>query len=120
MHQPFDSSGPNGPTPMLHELWQLLYEHHVEVVLAGHDHFYERFAPRDTQNRQDQNRGIRQFTVGSGGAPLYDRARAAANSELMIKAWGVMRMKLEPALYEWEFVDASTQTIVDRGLNICH
>jgi 3',5'-cyclic AMP phosphodiesterase CpdA len=120
MHHPFDSSGPNGPTPMLHELWQLLYDSNVEVVLAGHDHFYERFAPRDSQNRPDQNRGIRQFTVGSGGAPLYDRARAAANAELMVKAWGVMRMRLEPALYEWEFIDATTQNVADRGLNICH
>jgi hypothetical protein len=120
MHHPMDSSGPNGPTPMLQDLWQMFYDHNLDVVLAGHDHFYERFAPRDAQHRQDQNRGIRQFTVGSGGAPLYDRARAAANAELMIKAWGVMRMKLEPALYEWEFIDATTQGVSDRGLNICH
>ena len=120
MHHPYDSSGPNGATPQLRDLWQLLYEHGVEVMLAGHDHFYERLAPQDPMLRPDPNRGIRQFTVGTGGAPLYDRTRAAANSELLIKAWGVMRMRLEPALYEWEFVDATSQMVVDRGLNICH
>jgi 3',5'-cyclic AMP phosphodiesterase CpdA len=120
LHHPYDSSGPNGPTPNQRDLWQLLYDQNADVVLGGHDHFYERFAPQDHQLRADPNRGIRLFTVGTGGAPLYDRARGAANSELLIKSYGALRMKLEPSLYEWEFLDANSGAATDRGLTICH
>ena len=119
VHHPFDSSGQNGPTPWLRDIWELLYEHGADVMLAGHDHLYERFAPMDANQRPDPARGIRQFTAGTGGAPLYSRARAAASSELVIQSHGVLRLKLEPSLYEWEFVDVAGNA-VDRGMTMCH
>ncbi len=91
MHYPFDSSGPNGPNPQLRDLWELM-------VAA---------------------RGIRLFIAGTGGAPLYNRARTAANSEVLLSSHGLLRLKLEPALYEWEFQDVNG-AVLDRGLNICH
>jgi 3',5'-cyclic AMP phosphodiesterase CpdA len=119
LHHPFDSSGTNGPNPWLRDIWELLHQNGVELVVAAHDHLYERFAPMDADHRVDAARGVRQFTAGTGGAPLYARGRAAASSETLIQSHGVLRLRLEPALYEWEFVDVNGSAL-DRGLNICH
>lgn len=118
-HHPFDSSGPNGPNPMQRELWELLYRNNVDVVVAAHDHLYERFAPQDASMRNDPARGIRLFISGGGGAPPYQRARQALRSELMISTHGLLRLKLDSALYEWEFIGVNG-SVLDRGLNICH
>ena len=118
-HHPFDSSGPNGPNPMQRELWELLYNRSADLVVSAHDHLYERHAPQDANLRSDPARGVRLFISGGGGAPPYQRARAARNSELMLSTHGVLRLKLDTALYEWEFVGVNG-SVLDRGLNICH
>jgi hypothetical protein len=119
LHHPFDSSGINGPTPMLRDLWELMYNLGGDLVIAGHDHLYERHAPVNVDQRRDDARGIRQFTVGTGGAPLYNRVRNALNSEVLISNYGMLRLKLDPALYEWQFMDMNGN-VLDRGLNVCH
>jgi hypothetical protein len=119
IHYPFDSSGPNGPNPQLRDVWDLMYAQGVDVVVAGHDHLYERHAPQDANGRSEPARGIRLFIAGTGGAPEYGRARAAAHSEVLISSHGMLRLKLEPALYEWEFLDLNGAA-VDRGLTVCH
>lgn len=119
LHHPFDSSGVNGPSPFLRDMWELIYNLNGDVVIAGHDHLYERHAPVDASQRRDDVRGIRQFTVGTGGAPLYNRVRAALNSELFIATYGMLRLKLDPASYEWQFMDMNGN-VLDRGLNVCH
>ena len=118
-HHPFDSSGPNGPNPIQRDLWDLLYQRNVDVVVSAHDHIYERFAPQDPSNRSDPARGIRLFISGGGGAPPYQRARQALRSEMMVSTNGLLRLKLDTALYEWEYVGANGN-VLDRGLNICH
>lgn len=119
MHHPFDSSGPNGPSPALRDLWEVMYDAGVDLVVAGHDHMYERHAPMDANTRADPVRGVRLLIAGTGGAAIYAPARAAVNSEFRVSAYGLLRLHLEPALYEWEFRD-SNGTIRDSGLNICH
>ena len=119
MHHPFDSSGLNGPTPSLRDLWELMYNLGADVVLAGHDHIYERHAPVNADQRRDDAKGIRQFTVGTGGAPLYNKVRNSLNSEFLVSNFGMLRLKLDPALYSWEFMDMNGN-VLDRGLNVCH
>jgi hypothetical protein len=119
MHHPFDTSGPNGPNPLQRDLWDLMHGLGVDVVVAGHDHLYERHAPQDANQRSDFARGIRLFIVGTGGAPLYQRVRTAPLSEFLLSTHGLLRLRLEPALYEWEFRDVNG-VVLDRGLNICH
>jgi hypothetical protein len=119
MHHPFDSSGPNGPNTNQRDLWELMYQRNVDVVVSAHDHIYERFAPMDASIRSDPARGIRLFISGGGGAPPYQRARQALRSEMMVSTNGLLRLKLDIALYEWEYVGANGN-VVDRGLNICH
>lgn len=119
VHHAFDSSGPNGPNAWLRDIWELMYSLGADVVVNGHDHLYERLAPKDASLRSDPAKGIRQFTAGTGGATLYNQARTAANSEVVIKSHGVLRLKLDPALYEWEFLGVNG-TAMDRGLTVCH
>jgi hypothetical protein len=119
IHHPFVSSGPNGPTPGLRDLWQLMFDNGVDVMIAGHDHFYERFAPIDANLRENPGRGIRLFVVGTGGAALYARDHAQASSELLRSSYGFLRMQLDPTLYRWQFID-SNGVQSDPGLNICH
>lgn len=119
-HHPYASSGPNGPNVFMRDMWALLYEQNADVVVSGHDHLYERFAPQNTAYEADRERGIRQFIAGTGGAPLYGRASHFPNSEVVVEAWGVLKLTLHPTTYEWEFFNASTNVVADRGAGQCH
>jgi len=120
-HHPFFSSGVHGNNPGIQPLWQLLHIAGVEIVLNGHDHHYERFAPQDAFAQRDEERGIRQFIVGTGGAFLRSLpSERAANSELaMDDHYGVLRLTLYQGRYEWIFVDIHGQ-ILDSGQGNCH
>jgi calcineurin-like phosphoesterase family protein len=119
-HHPYVSSGPNGPNNFMRDMWQLLYENHAEVVIGGHDHFYERFGPQNSAYESDREHGIRQFIAGTGGAMLYRPATRFPNSEQIVEAYGVLKLTLQPTFYEWEFINAQTNASVDRGVGQCH
>ena len=71
-HRPLFSSGRHGDNLDMRDVWRTLYEFDVDVVINGHDHTYERFAPQDPIGLPSAARGIREFVVGTGGAPLYE------------------------------------------------
>lgn len=120
-HHPRFSSGPHGGTMAVQAFWQALYEAGAELVLNGHDHLYERFAPQDPDGRRDEERGIRQFTVGTGGASLYAVGRPAPNSEVVnTTTYGVLKLTLYPDRYEWEFVPVPGGRFTDSGSGTCH
>jgi 3',5'-cyclic AMP phosphodiesterase CpdA len=116
-HHPLFSSG-RGSSPHVRDLWQVLSEFGAEVVLAGHDHFYERFAPQDADGRPDPARGIRQFVVGTGGAMIYQPGAPRANSEARLPAFGVLRLTLQTDSYQWDFVAVTGGG--DTGTGSCH
>ncbi len=117
-HHPRFTSGPGGPNFFMHDMWALLESSRAEVILNGHDHLYERFARQMPDGRPDPALGIRQFTVGTGGAELYNFVRASANSEERIMRYGVMRLTLRPAQVEWEFLTLDG-SVADSGLDTC-
>ena len=116
-HHPLFSSGPNGDTPAVRELWRILYEAGADIVLNGHEHLYERFARQDPDGRPDQARGMRQFTVGTGGAALDQSAAPRPNSEARISAFGVLKLTLSAGSFEWEFISVSGAR--DSGSGAC-
>jgi hypothetical protein len=121
MHHPRFSSGPHGPQTYMRAAWQALAEAGVDVLLAGHDHVYERFGLQDADGRADTQRGIRQFTVGTGGRSHYTFRAAAPNSEVRHSGtFGVLRLALGAGRYEWEFVPEAGRTFRDRGAGDCH
>jgi hypothetical protein len=117
-HHPLFSSGPGGPTRAMRDMWALLEMSRAEVVVNGNEHFYERFARQRWDGTEDPANGIRQFTVGTGGADLYNFGRVAPNSEERFVRHGVARFTLRPAQLEWEFI-AVDGTVLDQGLDTC-
>jgi calcineurin-like phosphoesterase family protein len=119
-HRPLFSSGRNGDNRDMREVWRALYEFNVDLVINGHDHTYERFAPQDPDGRPDAARGIRQFIVGTGGAPLYEFHSIRANSEVRAAVWGVATFTLNDRGYQWQFVPAEGFQFQDSGSASCH
>jgi len=122
MHHPRFSSGvKHGGTSTMEPLWEALYEAGAEVVLSGHEHNYERFAPQDPEGRADQKRGIRQFVVGTGGKSHYPIFDPLPNSEVHNDtSYGVLKLTLHPHSYEWQFVPVEGETFTDSGDARCH
>ncbi len=123
-HKPLFSSGPHGRDgggDKTRALWNVLYENNADVILNGHDHDYERFAPQDPQGARDDARGIRQFVVGTGGASPYTFGESKANSERRITGpFGVLKLTLHATSYDWEFVSIAPLLFNDSGRGECH
>jgi hypothetical protein len=118
-HHPLFTSGQNGPSEEMRDFWRILYEFNADLVLAGHDHLYERFGPQDPDGRPDPARGIREFVVGTGGAPSYPFRSIRPNSEKQLTpVFGVLKLTLHSESYQWEFVTASG--VGDSGTGQCH
>ena len=103
----------------MRDIWQILYSAGVEIVVNGHEHFYEQFAPQDPSGRADATRGIRQFIAGTGGASLYGFTSVAANSRVRIPQYGVLKFTLSSGSYQWEFIQVPG-AVVDTGSDTCH
>jgi acid phosphatase type 7 len=120
-HHPRFSSGLHGSQPQMQDVWEILYAHGVDVVVAGHDHDYERFAPMDASGVADPRTGVREFVVGIGGKSLRDFAEVQPNSEVRYNAsFGVIKFVLQPTVYHWETLAAPNGTIIDSGKDDCH
>jgi len=119
-HHPLSSSGPNGGSNGVRHAWELLHEFGAEVVINGHDHLFERFAPQDASGRMDPQRGIRQFTVGTGGVFLYSVAKIQPNSEVRGNSHGVLKLTLRSDGYDWLFIPVAGNSFSDAGSASCH
>lgn len=118
-HRPVFSSGPSGGSSRMRDAWRLLQQYGADIVLNGHDHAYERFAPQDADGRAAPS-GIREFIVGTGGYTLYPRVMLRPNSEMCeSRAWGVLRLTLKASSYDWEFVPIAGQNFRDFGTAPC-
>lgn len=122
-HFPVFSSGEHGGSTRALPLYQVLYDAGADVVLAGHDHDYERFAPQTPAGVLDVKRGIRSFVVGTGGASLVGlSSKRAKNSEFADAAtFGFLRLTLGSGTYSWEFVKTGgSGKNHDTGSGSCH
>jgi hypothetical protein len=117
-HHPLFTSGPNGPNAQHRDLWSVLEARGTDLVVNGHDHLYERFGRQNVEGRPDPV-GIRQFTVGTGGASLYDFVGASPNSEARLRKFGVLRLTLMPTSFRWEFLTTPGGTVEDSGTEEC-
>lgn len=124
MHRPLFSSGPHGRDgsgEKSRPLWEVLYENNVDLILNGHEHTYERFAPQNPQGEPDVARGIRQIVVGTGGAVPYPFGEPKPNSEKRIAGpFGVLKLTLHETAYDWNFVSVAPLLFGDRGTGECH
>ena len=120
-HHPRFSSGGDQSQKDYGAFWRVLYDAGTEVVLNGHDHDYERFAPQTPDGKVDPARGIRQFVVGTGGKSLRGFGRVEPNSEVRnADTFGVLLLTLHPGSYDWRFVPERGATFTDAGSGSCH
>ena len=121
-HKPLFSSGAkHGNDPEIKPFWNDLYAARVAVVINGHDHDYERFAPQDPDGKADGSHGIREFVVGTGGKNHRPFAAPKANSELRnADTFGVLKLALRPHGYDWQFIPEPGKSFTDSGSDQCH
>ena len=118
-HPRFSSGTTHGNQVHTRRLFKILHAHGADIVIAGHDHIYERFAPQDAEGRADP-KGVRQFVAGTGGAKLYDIGPVRPNSEARNAAdHGVLKLTLHPLSYDWQFVPVAGGKFRDRGSGQC-
>ena len=119
-HHPRFSSGQHGNARDVAPFWEALYAAGADVVINGHDHDYERFAPQDPAGHEDRAGGLREFVVGTGGAALREFGASVPNSQLRASlAHGVIRLVLHPTSFEWTFISTSGD-FSDTGNGPCH
>jgi hypothetical protein len=121
-HKPlFSSGGAHGDDPEIVPIWQALYDANADVVVSGHDHDYERFAPQTPLAKPDPERGIREFVAGTGGKNHRPFTTPHANSEVRnADAFGVLKLTLRPGAYDWQFIPEAGKTFTDSGTGNCH
>jgi len=121
-HKPlFSSGGAHGDDLEIVPLWQALYDANADVVVGGHDHDYERFAPQTPLAKPDPARGIREFVVGTGGKSHRPFAPPHANSEVRnTDTFGVLKLTLRSGAYDWQFIPEAGKTFTDSGTGSCH
>ena len=119
-HRPRFTSGFHGNDDSFATWWFDLYTAHADIVLNGHDHDYERFAPQDGSQNPDPN-GIREFVVGTGGQEHEGFVAQAPNSQVFNgDTFGVLKLTLHPTSYDWQFVPEAGGTFTDSGTAACH
>lgn len=119
-HHPLYASG-NG-TAQVKPFWNMLQKKGADVILAGHAHRYERYAPMTPGGTQTAN-GIRQFVVGTGGEPggtQIHREDAPNMQVVEPNAFGVLKLGLRSGSYSWKFVPVAGESFTDSGTDRCH
>jgi calcineurin-like phosphoesterase family protein len=120
-HHPSFSSGHDGNLGAMQAMLKDLYNAGADVVLGGHAHDYERFAPQNPSGKLDNTRGLRQFVVGTGGAFFTAIGTAKPNSQVRQNStYGVLDLTLHPTSYDWRFAAESGKRFSDSGHDSCH
>jgi hypothetical protein len=120
-HFPLFSSGNFAQENDMRPIWRALYEAGAEIVMSGHEHFYERFEPQTADGELDYENGIRQFTVGTGGYGHHRFGFIAPNSVVRDNTnYGLLKLTLYDGSYEWEFVPVRGERFFDHGTGVCH
>jgi acid phosphatase type 7 len=121
-HPRFSSGTRHGSNTLMSEMWRILQANGGDVVLSGHEHNYERFAPQREDGTLDTARGLREFVAGTGGARHYPFSKKPLrNSQSRGESVnGVLRLELLPEGYSWRFLRASGRQFSDSGSGRCH
>ncbi|HLO28627.1 MAG TPA: DNRLRE domain-containing protein [Anaerolineales bacterium] len=120
-HRPRWSSGStHGSNPDQQTLWQILAQAGAELVLNGHEHNYERFAPMNATGQTDPQ-GMREIVVGTGGRNHYPFGAILPTSEVQdSSSFGVLKLTLHANGYDWQFIPVAGSTFTDSGSANCH
>ena len=120
-HHPLIASGGHGDNDIMKDAWEILAEAKADIVLASHDHNYERMVPLNANGEPDEKNGIRSFVVGTGGVKLtpmfFSKATTAVRDNT---SHGVLKLTLHANSYEWQFLPIAGHSFTDKGRDTCH
>jgi acid phosphatase type 7 len=121
-HHPRWASGTiHGSDPSMQAFWQALYDYGADVVIAGHEHSYQRFAPLNATGGLDSVNGIREFVVGTGGKSHYNFPAPIAGVEAYnYTSFGVLALTLHQGSYSFQFMPEAGSPFTDSGSGTCH
>jgi acid phosphatase type 7 len=120
-HHPSFNSGHDGNLGGMQTMLRDLYNANADVILGGHAHDYERFAPQNPSGQLDKTRGIRQFVVGTGGAFFTAMGTTKPNSQVrQSSTYGVLFLTLHATSYNWKFAPEAGKQFSDSGSYSCH
>ena len=120
-HPRFSSGTKHGNDSRSQAIWNVLYDAGAELVLVGHEHNYERFAPQTATGVADSARGVRQIVIGTGGRGFYPFGTPLPTSEVRhTGTFGVLKLTLSDGSYDWEFVPVAGKSFTDSGTDTCH
>lgn len=120
-HRPAFSSGAHGPSAVMREIWKILADAGVDLVLNGHDHHYERFVPLNSSGAPDTLSGMVEIIAGTGGGALTTgRSRPLPTSAMRVRGhWGILLLSLSPSEYRTAFLDVDGRVWDSNGRK-CH
>ncbi len=117
----FSSGDEHGNSAEMQDFWNDLYAAGADIVLNGHDHDYERFAPQNPDGVADPARGIREFVVGTGGKNQRGFRKPQPSSEVRGNStFGVLQITPHDHGYDWKFVPVAGSPFTDSGSGVCH
>jgi calcineurin-like phosphoesterase family protein len=122
-HEPmYTSSTVIVPATDMQPMWQDLYNFNADLIVNGHAHNYERFAPQDPNGNLDTARGIIEIVAGTGGDSHFPfNATMAPNSVTGdANTYGVLKLTLHASSFDWQFIPIAGQTYTDSGTQACH
>ncbi|MGH2594990.1 MAG: metallophosphoesterase, partial [Actinomycetota bacterium] len=118
-HKPLFSNNANNS--FMQDIWQALYDYGADVVLNGHAHGYERFAPQTATGVLNTTYGVKEFIVGTGGESNQPCNGNQPNTEVKnCLVFGVMKLTLHPSSYDWQFIPSPGTTFTDSGTASVH
>ncbi len=123
LHKPRFSSGSHGDDSSMQPFWDLLNQYKAEMMVAGHDHTYERQAPRNAAGARDDANGVRQFVAGTGGKSLYSVGKGPYTEAFDGKTYGYLELTLRANSYDWRFIPSNNPgngAFTDSGSANCH
>jgi hypothetical protein len=118
-HHPRFNIGMHGPNASVQALYQALQDFGADLIVNGHDHNYQRWAPLTASGVRDDVHGVRQIVVGTGGRGLYAIGSSPDVESANAETWGILKLTLSAAAYRWEFLPVAGSTFTDSGRVTC-
>ena len=119
-HPRFSSGASHGNNSAVAPFWNALYEFNADLVLNGHDHDYERFAPQNPNAVADPAAASRSSSSAPAASGIDGFSTIQPNSQVRGSSLGVLKLTLKPTSYDFQFVPVAGQTFTDAGSGTCH
>jgi len=120
-HHPRYNSGHHGNATNMTAIWQALMDFKADVILAGHEHGYQRWKPMNAIGTS-VTEGITEFVVGTGGTTLVAFSGSKPSNVVVRDATtpGVLKLTLHASSFDWHFLPIVGKTFTDQGSASCH